>query len=443
MSDPLGRSDPASPPGGEESAAFLRDLARTLGRHRPLFLAFAFGLPFLTAVVMLLTDNTYTAHGVLLVETPEGGLGLAGKVLGQFASVTGIPTKGSSVDIFMAILKSHRVAMAVADSLNLPEYYESNGDTPDEKTDWALQRLAKRTAFESPDLVSITVSATDTDPQMAADIVNAHLRELGRASQTLAFSRARRTRILVEETLKTTKAELDSTRDRLLNFQEKYGVFSIEKQTEGTLGLLGGLQTQLLTAQIQRETLREYTNANSSQVKALDLQIAALRDQIEEIVGTLKPEAGAARVQVPPSRGKGQVVVPLSEMPVLASQYARIFIDLRVQEAKYNVLATQLEQTKIEESQSVPTFEVLDWGTRPYRKSGPFRRLFTMAALVGGTLTGLLTAVFLEELSRRVDRRTREEFRGLVPAPIRRGAGRLGRLVGIGRARPASSKSAG
>jgi uncharacterized protein involved in exopolysaccharide biosynthesis len=130
-------------------------------------------------------------------------------------------------------------------------------------------------------------------------------------------------------------------------------------------------------------------------------------------------------------------------MPVLASQYARIFIDLRVQEAKYNVLATQLEQTKIEESQSVPTFEVLDWGTRPYRKSGPFRRLFTMAALVGGTLTGLLTAVFLEELSRRVDRRTREEFRGLVPAPIRRGAGRLGRLVGIGRARPASSKSAG
>jgi uncharacterized protein involved in exopolysaccharide biosynthesis len=439
MSDLPGRYRPASPPGGEGSTRFLRDLARIIGRHRALFLTFTCGLPFITAVVMLLTENRYTAHGVVLVETPEGELGMAGKMLGQFASVTGIRSKGSSADIFMAILKSRRVALAVTDSLKLQEYYECKGDTPEERTDKAVLILSKRTAFDSEELVTIAIDVTDNDPQMAANIVNAHLRELDRTSQTLAFSRARRTRMRVEETLRNTKAELDSTRNRILRFQEKYGVFSIESQTAGAVGLLTGLQTQLLAAQTQRETILEYTNESSSHVKALDLQITALRNQIDAIVGKLGT-GEAARVQVPTARGEGQIVVPLSEMPVLASEYARIYIDQQVQEAKYNVLATQLEQTKIQESQSVPTFDILDWATRPYRKSGPFRTLYTLAALVAGTLTGLLTVIFLEEISRHVDPHTREEFLRLVPAPIRRMAAGLSRA---GRKRSARSKSSG
>lgn len=402
----------------EEHLISLRGVGRAIRKRRPLFLAFSLGLPLLTAIIMLITPNRFTAGGIILCEMPQGSamMGLSRELMGQFSSLTGIPTQASPSDIFLAILRSRRVSTAVATQLKLPEYYEIKGESDEVRMEKTLIRMSKRVTFDTPDLVTISVAATDPNPKIAADIVNEHLKELEKVSQTLSFSRAKKTRILVEGALKSTETALDSTRDRLQEFQERYGVFSIEKQTEGTLKLLTGLQTELLTAQTQRDQLAQFTSESSAQLKGLDLQIEALRDQITKLVGAL--DTGATRVVVPPAGG--QAVQPLSELPQLASRYARIYIDLQVKEAKYNVLAAQLEQTKIEESQSVPAFEILDWAVTPHRKSGPFRTVFTLGAFVAGTLTGLLLVVILEDLSRRIDPDTRKEFADLVFGLFRR-----------------------
>ncbi|HET9235524.1 MAG TPA: hypothetical protein VFP10_15430 [Candidatus Eisenbacteria bacterium] len=403
----------------EEPLVSLRGVARAIRKRRLLFLGLSLGLPVLAAVIMLLTPNKFTAWGEILCEMPQAGMmGLPRELMGQFSSLTGIPTQVSPSDIFLAILRSRRVATAVATDLNLPDYYEVKGKSEEERMERTLTRLSKRVEFDARDLVTISVAATDTDPKKAADIVNAYLKELEKASQTLSFSRARKTRMLVEEALHGTQAKLDSTRNRMQDFQERYGVFSIEKQTEGTLKLLTGLQSELLAAQTQRNQLRTFTSVTSPRVQGLDLQIAALRNEISKIVGTLG-SGQPARVSIPPV-SSSDVVQPLSDLPQLASQYSRIFIDLQVQEAKYNVLAAQLEQTRIEESQSVPAFETLDWAVPPHRKSGPFRTVFTLAAFLAGTLTALLLVVILEDLSRRIDPATRKEIVGLVADVFRR-----------------------
>jgi uncharacterized protein involved in exopolysaccharide biosynthesis len=90
-----------------------------------------------------------------------------------------------------------------------------------------------------------------------------------------------------------------------------------------------------------------------------------------------------------------------------------------VLETKYGVLAGRLEQTKIDESQSLPTFEVLDRAVAPYRKSGPKRTLFVGAAFLGGLLAGVLLAVLLEDVSRRMDDGTRRELLGMLPPALR------------------------
>lgn len=403
----------------DEPLVSLRGLTRAIRKRRVLFFGLSLGLPVIAAVIMLLTPNKFTAWGEILCEMPQAGMmGLPRELMGQFSSLTGIPTQVSPSDIFLAILRSRRVATAVATDLNLPDYYEVKGKSEEERMERTLTRMSKRVEFDSQDLVTISVAATDPNPKMAADIVNAYLKELEEASQTLSFSRARKTRMLVEDALTKTEAKLDSTRDRMQDFQERYGVFSIEKQTEGTLKLLTGLQSELLAAQTQRNQLRTFTSETSPRVQSLDLQIAALKEQINNIIGTLG-SGQPARVS-PPTGGRGDVVQPLSDLPQLASQYSRIFIDLQVQEAKYNVLAAQLEQTRIEESQSVPAFETLDWAVPPHRKSGPFRTVFTLAAFIAGTLTGLLLVVILEDLSRRIDPATRKEIVGLVADVFRR-----------------------
>jgi len=371
----------------------------------------------LAAVIMLFTPNKFTAGGIILCEMPQGAMmmGLPKELLGQFSSLTGIQTQASPSDIFLAILKSRRVSTAVATTLKLPEYYEIKGESDEIRMERTIIQLSKRVNFDAPDLVTISVSATDRSNKVAADIVNEYLKELDKVSQKLSFSRAKKTRILLEEAVKSTEASLDSTRQKMQDFQERYGVFSIEKQTEGTLKLLTNLQTELLAAETQRDQLATYTSENSSQLKGLNLQIEALRDQIAKLMGSLGG-GSATRVAMPPS----EVVQPLRELPQLSSQYAKIYIDLQVKEAKYNVLAAQLEQTRIEESQSVPAFEILDWAVPPHRKSGPFRTVFTLSALVAGTLTGLLLVVVLEDLSRRIDPGTRKEFGDLVFGIFRR-----------------------
>jgi uncharacterized protein involved in exopolysaccharide biosynthesis len=93
-------------------------------------------------------------------------------------------------------------------------------------------------------------------------------------------------------------------------------------------------------------------------------------------------------------------------------------MDMKVQEAKYNVLATKLEQTKIDESQSIPAFEILDWARIPLRKSGPPRRVYVLAALLAGLGGGVLLALVLEDLNRRFDPSTRRELAGMLPGPL-------------------------
>jgi uncharacterized protein involved in exopolysaccharide biosynthesis len=371
--------------------------------------------------------NTFTANGTILVETPDTGIGP--DLLGQISSIIG-PTQGVPTDMYMAILRSNRVHLAVADSLDLPGHYGIEADSPGQTMDKTLVKMHKRIEFESPDLISIVISATDPDPEVAAAIVNAFLNQLDVASQSLALSRARRTRHLVADALEQTEAELDTTRRRMQVFQETYGVFSIEKQTEGTLELIGELQTQLLAAKAQREQLGGFTSEGSSQLRNLDLKIDALQTQIRKLVlgdmqvtadrDTPQGVSGQLVPEVEGVRSTESFFLPLSNIPRLAGKYADIFMDLTVQEAKYNILATQLEQTKIEESQSIPSFEILDWGLRPYRKSGPHRKVYVLAALVAGTLSGILLCVLLDDVTNRVDEPTRKELLTLVPGFIRR-----------------------
>jgi uncharacterized protein involved in exopolysaccharide biosynthesis len=409
-------------PSSATGDAGVAGFARVLRRQRRMVYLLTFGLPLIAAIIMLFTANKFTAHGTVLVETPEGGFG--SDLMTQLTAVAGLPGQVPPTEMYRVILESERVALAVADSLDLAAHYEIEADSPEERVEKTLRKLRKRVEFQTPDLVSIQVSAKDKSPRMAARMVNTFLLELEQASQTLALSRARRTRALVETALEETKAELDSTRLELQGFQETHGVFSIDKQTEGTLELIAELQAQLLAAKTERDALDSFTSEGAGGIRSLDFKIEALEVQIGRLLGRL--DVDDARIERTPAAGKPteSFFIPLNALPGLAGEYARIFMDLKVQEAKYNVLATQLEQTKIEESQSIPAFEILDWARVPHRKSSPRRTLTVLAAFFGGLLASLLFAVLVDDLDRRVDDGARRELGGLLPRFLR---GRLGR----------------
>jgi|GEM_PF-1120825 len=419
---------------GAESNVSIMDLIRVVYQWRTMVLTLTIGLTLITAVIMLFVPNSYTARGTILLEISESPLNL--EFLGQLGSLAGLGQSSSTAEIYLAILHSRRVKEAVIDSLELSTYYEVEGDSPDQIMESTIFALNKNVKFDAPDQVTMTISAKDTDPKMAAEITNVFLDRLADANTTLSLSRSHRTRKLIEEALELTQSELESARIRLGEFQTQYGVFSLDDQTKGTLALIGQLQSQLLEAQIQRDALGGVLRDNSSGVRSLDLTISALQSQIHKLVGKTETgeESQAGKAPAVESSGiddgdsdrqsSGEdnpgFILPLGKVPDLTGDYARIMMDLKVLETKYSVLATQLEKTKIDESQSVPSFEILDRAEVPYTKTSPNRKLYVLSAFAIGLMAGVLLAILLTDLSRRVDADTRMELRSMLPRPLAR-----------------------
>jgi len=218
----------------------------------------------------------------------------------------------------------------------------------------------------------------------------------------------------VEEALATTETGLEAARARLQAFQEEHGVVALEAQIEATMSLIGTLQGKLLELQAEREGMLTFQQTGSSQLRNLELRINAYQKQIDHLMGSLGGEPAAPGDS---ARG-GDYLLEMGTVPRMAGEYARLMMDMKVQEAKYNVLATKLEQTKIDESQSIPAFEILDWARIPLRKSGPPRRVYVLAALLAGLGGGVLLALVLEDLNRRFDPSTRRELAGMLPGPL-------------------------
>lgn len=393
----------------------LMSLLRTIYKWRRLIIALAVALPALTAVAVLLMPNLYTATGTILMEAKEA---LAGSdILGQLTALTGLPSQTPLTDVYLSILESRTVAEAVATSLDLSEHYGIDAQLQGERMEKTLLELRQRTEFHNPDPVTIHIKVTDPDPEVAAATVNAYLDQLAEANQTMALSRARRTRRLVETALNKTMADLDSLMLEVRTFQQTHGVFSLDDQTTATVELIAQLQGELLSAQLERDALAGFRKDRSAEIRSIDLRIEAIQSRIKKLVGNIEPGEG---VVAKSDETGNDFVIPLSRIPDLAEEYARLVMDQKVLESKYSILAARLEQTKIEESQSLPSFEILDRAVRPFRKSGPNRKLYVLGALLAALLIGGLSAVLLEDLSHRLDDRTRSELVSMLPSFLAR-----------------------
>ena len=403
----------------DEAEPTLMTLVRLLHRWRRLILGLAAGLTVVTTVVMFLKPNIYTARGSILLEVAENGS--AGDLLGQLSMFAGVSSQTPAGEIYLAILQSNRVAEAIVDQLGFVDRFEIEGSTSQERVEKAVVLLNQKVRFVNSERVVLRVVAHDADPELAAEIVNAYLDELAAANQNMSLSRTRRTRKLVEGALVDTREELEVTRGNLREFQREHGAFSLDEQARATLGLIAQLQAELMAAETERSALSGFRRNEGSGLQNLDLRIDALTSQISGLVGNLSGSDSESESENDQStRNSESYLLSLAEIPDLTEAYTRIVMDLEVQQAKYTVLATKLEQTKIEESQSVPSFEILDRAERPYRKSGPNRKLFVLSALFAGLLAGALLAVLLDDLSRRIDEDTRSELGAMLPGFLRR-----------------------
>jgi len=313
---------------------------------------------------------TFTASTQFL--PPQAQQSAAASMLQSLGALGGIAGAATGlknpVDQYVAFLKSRAVQDALVKRFDLVERYESEFPSDARK---ALGSASTITAGKDG---LITVSVDEKDPQLAADIANAYVEELGNLLSRLSVTEAQQRRAFFESQLNTTKQRLIAAEQALASS----GVSTSALNTSPELALEGParLRAQVTAKEVQLASMRSYLTENAPQFRQALNELAALRSQL----------AKAEKDQV---RGGA----------FGNSDYISKYREFKYQETLFELFARQYELAKVDESKEGAVIQVVDVAVAPERKSKPKKALIAIAATLGSGFV-LLFFIFVRHALR-------------------------------------------
>jgi capsular polysaccharide transport system permease protein len=165
--------------------------------------------------------------------------------------------------------------------------------------------------------------------------------------------------------LQNARAQLDEVKTRLLKFQEQHGVLDPTAQAVANTGLTAELQAMQAVQEAELKGLQAYLNDDAPQVKALQAQIAGIRQQLQA------------------ERRRGVTNDEGVSLNVLAGDYQQLISEFEFVSDAYRGALTALEAARIESTRKLKSLVLVDSPALPESAEYP-RRLYTLLALLMG-----------------------------------------------------------
>jgi uncharacterized protein involved in exopolysaccharide biosynthesis len=316
----------------------------------------------LTAGGVMLLPRWYQASATL-VPAPKGGLSLdfTGLGLGLGAgggsvSLSGQPTPQDQLKM---VVTSRAVADTLVDRFDLVRRWNL------ERRDQARTELAERTMITTPREGQVVVAVEARSPVLARDLAAAYVRATGSEAARLSSSLAAQRRYYLSARLAELEREITVASEAVRAFEESHGAVALPEQTRGAMDAASALQAQVALLQTELAAARSYYTDGSTQVTLLRERVAELKHQIDRI-----------------SRTGGALMPKANALPELKQEYVRLSREQQSLTAVSELLRRSYEQARVEESNPVPTFSVLDAAELPERHSRPHRAV-TVALVLG------------------------------------------------------------
>jgi uncharacterized protein involved in exopolysaccharide biosynthesis len=347
----------------------LLDIAIILAKNKRNILLVTFFAMLVAVGVSLSISNKYTAKTQILPPQSNSG---SSALLGQLGALSGLAGGGSALknpnDIYIGMLNSRTVADNLIKRFNLMSVYDVKFSTEARNT---LQR-ASSIVNGKDGLIFIEV--TDEDPKLAASLANAYVEELQKLTKLLAVTEASQRRLFFERQLKQSKLELADAEVALKQVQEKTGLIKLNEQAEAIIQAAAALKAQIAAKEVALGAMRVFSTSNNPEYIKIQQELIGLRAQLSKL------ETGM-------NMGKGDISVATSAVPELALEYTRRVRDVKYQETIFEMLAKQLEISKVDEAKEGSILQVLDSAVVPDKKSKPARGVMVI-------FTGFLAAIF-------------------------------------------------
>ena len=352
---------------------------------------------FIASVVLAFLIPSHYKSAVRFVpgenSTTNGGgsmMGLLSKVLGSdnssmgfgldAASLLGAKTPGA---FYVEVLKSRTVQDRLINHFDLRARYRKSTYFE------ARKKLAWFTEVEEDKKSGvITLTVTDYEPKMAAQIANAYVEELNRLAVDLNTSSAHRERQFLEERLTTAKQDLARASAALSQFTSKNSMVDPQNEGRAVMDAAARMQGELIASETELKGLQQIYSDDNVRVRTLKARIAELQSQLKKLVGQNNDVISQDSVS-----GWSAPYPSMHTLPGLGSRYAERYREAKIQEAVYAFVTQQFEMAKIQEAKELPIVRVMDVGVAPEKRSSPIRSLIVAGSVFGAFLLACLWVV--------------------------------------------------
>jgi uncharacterized protein involved in exopolysaccharide biosynthesis len=377
----------------------LLDYLSVIVKRRRMILRNAFYAAVLMAIVSLFLPKTYTATTTLLPPDDSNDSGLKSLIANSpvsFLDLGGLG--GNSSELFVEILKSRSVAEGVvASKFKYEDKEQSLYEIWKMKSrDQALKKLKQKTTvmLNEQGIIQIAVELHDAD--LAAQVANAYAAELDSVNQKKSVSKAKNSRLYIEEQLQNTEANLRKASHELAKYQSQFKALDLQEQTKVAIEKAGEIKGTIIAKEVELQLALQIMKPDNPAVRRLQTELNELRKQFEHL------QFGNS-VAFEEQR---DYFIPFTDVPEVGVRLAELIREVKVQETVWQLLNQQYYSTKIQEARDTPTVQVLDEARPPEQRTQPKR---TMLVLVAGFLTLMFSVfwAFVLEYGERV--KAREE----------------------------------
>lgn len=367
----------------------LLDYVNILVEHRRMILRNTLLVALFVSVFSFFLPKYYSATTTLLPPDEAEPSGLKGLLSNAPISVLNLPgVPASSSEIFVEILKSRSVGEGV-----LKRKYAFEGEKKDLYQIWdidskarALKKLSENTRISSNEQSIIEIAVEMKNPQLAAEVANAFTAELDRVNKEKSFSKAKNSRIYIEEQLQKTELQLKQASQTLAEFQSKYKAVDLEEQTRIAIEKAGEIKGTIMAKEVELQVTLQTMKRDNPIIERLQKELDELKKQFEHL------QFGNSVL----SEDQKDYFIPFADVPAVGLRLAELIREVKVQETVWQLLNQQYYSAKIQEARDTPTVQVLDKAVPPEKRSKPKRKMLVMVSSLLAMMFSVFWAFVLE-----------------------------------------------
>ncbi len=371
----------------QNSEIDLFDYFTILVKHRKRIIRNVLVVAILVAAISLVLPSQYTAVTTLLPPTDDTSTSILSALSNSPLSNLIIHEATTTSDLFVEILKSRSVLDGVLQTEFIFPKNKKNARSRSllqilkaKSLEKGRKKLVSRLSVKASAEGIVSVAVQLPDRYLAADVANALVLTLDKVHNEKMSSRAKNTRIYIENQLRLTEEKLKTASAELVKYQQKYKAISLEEQTKAAIEKAGELKGTIVAKKVELGVALQTMKPNNVYVIQLKNEIAELERQYNYLQYGNNESV----------KEQAEFYVPFADVPEVGWELANLMREVKVQETVWTLLNQQYFQAKIQEARDTPTIQVLDEAVPPEIHSQPKRK---QLVLIGSFLT-LLFSIF-------------------------------------------------